>query len=115
MTELMAAILNFLKKNLCFLISRIEHEDYEHTDVIVYYNGQLFWIPPTTTHTSCDFDFTYWPWDIQKCQVVLGSWTKSGNELDVVNMDHSNVCNESSFPNPPLSLFYSSQRKGRER
>ena len=78
-------------------IFRIEHEDYENTDVICYYNGNLFWIPPVTTHTSCAFDFTYWPWDVQRCQIVLGSWTKTGNELDVVNLNNQNVSTSLSY------------------
>ena len=45
-----------------------------------------FWVPPVTTHTSCELDYSYWPWDIQKCDMVIGSWTKSGWEVDVFNM-----------------------------
>ena len=36
-------------------------------------------------------DYTYWPWDEQRCFVVIGSWTKSGEELDVVNMSGRNI------------------------
>ena len=64
----------------------IIHEDYEDTDAIIYSWGMAFWVPPVTTHTSCELDYSYWPWDIQKCNMVIGSWTKSGWEVDVFNM-----------------------------
>lgn len=44
-----------------------------------------------TFHTSCDFDFTYWPWDVQQCAIIIGSWTKTGDELDIINMNNKNV------------------------
>ena len=33
----------------------ISHEDYEDTNIIVHSDGRIFWIPPVTFHTSCDF------------------------------------------------------------
>merc|ERR1712223_548408 len=68
------------------LFNSIIHEDYEDTDAIIYSWGMAFWVPPVTTHTSCELDYSYWPWDIQKCNMVIGSWTKSGWEVDVFNM-----------------------------
>jgi hypothetical protein len=40
---------------------------------------------PTLSRSS------YWPWDEQTCKIVLGSWTKTGEELDVINMSGENV------------------------
>ena len=42
-------------------------------------------------HTSCDLDWTYWPWDRQTCHLVVGSWTKTGWELDVQNLSGENL------------------------
>ena len=42
-------------------------------------------------HTSCDLDWTYWPWDRQVCHLVVGSWTKTGWELDVQNLSKKNI------------------------
>ena len=67
------------------------HEDYENTDVIIYSSGLIYWVPPMTLHTTCELDYSYWPWDTQKCCMIIGSWTKSGWEIDVVNMNHKNV------------------------
>lgn len=69
----------------------MEHEDYEATDVVIYSHGQLFWVPPVTTHTTCNLDYKYWPWDVQTCSLLVGSWTKNGWEIDVSNMNKRNV------------------------
>lgn len=75
------------------LFNSVTHEDYEDTDVIVYNSGQLFWVPPLTAHTTCQLNYYYWPWDTQSCELIVGSWTKSGWEVDVVNMNGGNVTN----------------------
>jgi len=69
----------------------MKHEDYETTDVIAHNNGWCFWVPPMTTYTYCKLDFTYWPWDIQNCVITHGSWTRSGWELDIFNMNGKNI------------------------
>ena len=74
-----------------FCFYSIRHEDYENTDVIIYSSGLIYWVPPMTLHTTCELDYSYWPWDTQKCCMIIGSWTKSGWEIDVVNMNHKNV------------------------
>ncbi len=55
------------------VFNALEHEDYESTNVIVKSSGWIFWIPPVTFHTSCDFNYKYWPWDEQMCQVRIYS------------------------------------------
>ena len=52
---------------------------------------QIWWVPPVNLHTSCDLDWTYWPWDRQVCHLVVGSWTKTGWELDVQNLNRKNI------------------------
>lgn len=51
---------------------------------------QVWWVPPVNLHTSCDLDWTYWPWDRQTCHLVVGSWTKTGWELDIQNLNGQN-------------------------
>ena len=85
----------------------IIHEDYEDTDAIIYSWGMAFWVPPVTTHTSCELDYSYWPWDIQKCNMVIGSWTKSGWEVDVFNMgqtDGTKNVGRGTHAGPKISL-----------
>ena len=64
-------------------------------------------------HTSCDLDWTYWPWDRQTCHLVLGSWTKTGWELDVQNLNGRNLTSVdmSSFAPGAWSLVRGHQRQ----
>ena len=57
-------------------------------------------------HTSCDLDWTYWPWDRQVCHLVVGSWTKTGWELDIQNLNRKNisVVDKSNFAPSAWSL-----------
>eukprot|EP00090_Calanus_glacialis_P013211 TRINITY_DN21854_c0_g1_i1.p1 TRINITY_DN21854_c0_g1~~TRINITY_DN21854_c0_g1_i1.p1 ORF type:complete len:446 (-),score=84.38 TRINITY_DN21854_c0_g1_i1:281-1480(-) len=68
----------------------VEHFDYEKTELLVLNDGQVWWVPPVNLHTSCDLDWTYWPWDRQTCHLVVGSWTKTGWELDIQNLNGQN-------------------------
>ena len=83
----------------------MKHEDYETTDVIAHNNGWCFWVPPMTTYTYCKLDFTYWPWDIQNCVITYGSWTRSGWELDIFNMNGKNVRKKYFFTNKHKSQY----------
>jgi hypothetical protein len=38
-------------------------------------------------HVFFQLNYYYWPWDTQSCELIVGSWTKSGWEVDVVNMN----------------------------
>merc|ERR1719347_242926 len=69
----------------------VEHFEYEQVDMMIQFDGQIWWVPPTTLHTSCTLDLTYWPWDRQVCHLTVGSWTKTGWELDIQNLDGSNI------------------------
>ena len=96
-----------------FTFCSVVHEDYEHTDVLIYSDGQLFWVPPVTSHTTCEgLDLTYWPWDFQDCAIVLGSWTKSGWQLDPVLMGHTkeNVSYSPGLSKDLSSIIYNALR-----
>ena len=51
------------------------------TQVIVYSNGVNVWNSPAIFHSLCNMDVTYFPFDVQKCQLKFGSWTLSTAEL----------------------------------
>ena len=92
-----------------FIYCSVVHEDYEATDVLINSDGSLFWVPPVTSHTLCEgLDLTYWPWDFQDCAIIIGSWTKSGWQLDPVLMGHSkeNVSDYSSSSFLKRSVFH---------
>ncbi len=72
-------------------VCRVDQSYYMSTDCILRSDGLVFWIPPVTFRTACDLDYSYWPWDVQVCKVVIGSWTKTGEEIDlVVSLDDTN-------------------------
>lgn len=56
---------------------------YGVTNCIVYSNGKVLFVPPVELKTFCDLDLKYWPFDTQKCNIVLGSWTYSELALNV--------------------------------
>ncbi|CAO1319692.1 unnamed protein product [Diamesa serratosioi] len=59
----------------------IDH--YGKTNTILYNNGHVLWVPPSKFETFCSFDFKYWPFDVQTCSIVIGSWTYSGYQIDL--------------------------------
>ena len=44
---------------------------------------KIWWSTPVNLHTSCELDWTYWPWDRQICSLLVGSRTKTGWMLDI--------------------------------
>jgi len=54
---------------------------------VVSSTGEVFWMPPAIFKSSCSIDIVYFPFDIQTCDLKLGSWTYDGFKLDVFFMD----------------------------
>ncbi|XP_028398914.1 neuronal acetylcholine receptor subunit alpha-9-like [Dendronephthya gigantea] len=54
------------------------------TKVQVSSDGACRWLSPYFSSTSCNIDSTHFPFDEQKCQVEMASWTATGNVIDVV-------------------------------
>jgi hypothetical protein len=72
-------ILNFLAG------SSIDH--YGNTNCIVYNNGKVLWVPPSKFDTFCELDLKYWPFDKQTCQIIIGSWTYSGFQINLTTAE----------------------------
>ncbi|XP_069678421.1 neuronal acetylcholine receptor subunit alpha-10-like [Periplaneta americana] len=45
--------------------------------------GEVLCAPPVTHTTTCAADLRRWPYDTHKCGLVLGSWSHSGEELNL--------------------------------
>lgn len=56
---------------------------YGRTTCIVYAGGKVLWVPPSQFQVFCDLDLRNWPYDVQKCMVKVGSWTYSGNMINL--------------------------------
>lgn len=52
------------------------------TDCLVFNTGSVICVPAVKYISKCDGDYTYWPYDQQKCRIVLGSWSYAGEEVD---------------------------------
>lgn len=45
---------------------------------MLFYDGIVFWPPPTQLRSTCKTDVTYFPFDSQHCAIKFGSWTYDG-------------------------------------
>ncbi|XP_033226542.1 acetylcholine receptor subunit alpha-type acr-16-like isoform X2 [Belonocnema kinseyi] len=62
-------------------INAVEH--YGDTHCLVDDDGTVFWVPPTQFLAFCDLDLRLWPFDTHTCSLKLGSWTYSGDQIDL--------------------------------
>ncbi len=53
------------------------------TNVLVYSNGLMLWVPPGTYKSVCRVDVRNWPFDEHMCFLKFGSWTYDGYVLDI--------------------------------
>ncbi|KAK9876611.1 hypothetical protein WA026_013989, partial [Henosepilachna vigintioctopunctata] len=56
---------------------------YANTHFLVYENGEILWVPPCQFTVLCDLNLRYWPFDVQTCNLKFGSWTYSGDLIDL--------------------------------
>ncbi|NXX21863.1 ACHA7 protein, partial [Podargus strigoides] len=71
-----------------------------HTNVLVNYSGSCQYIPPGRAQraffcilkSTCYIDVRWFPFDVQKCDLKFGSWTRSGwlIHLQMLEADISN-------------------------
>jgi len=61
----------------------------DREQVVLSSTGEIFWIPPYMLTTSCKLDFTWFPFDEQKCDIKFGSWTHNGWQLDIKTASES--------------------------
>ena len=57
-------------------IYRAEHmtQDFDKMGVLISHTGRIHWEPGGIFSTTCDMDITFFPFDIQKCSIVVGTW-----------------------------------------
>ncbi|XP_072016672.1 neuronal acetylcholine receptor subunit alpha-10-like [Amphiura filiformis] len=53
------------------------------TYVMVYSNGSAYWFVPAIYGSSCRMQIRYFPFDTQKCDMRLSSWSYDGNHIDL--------------------------------
>lgn len=57
------------------------------TKVVLQHDGTNSWFAPTEIKSICKIDITFFPFDEQKCPLVFGSWTYTGNYLNLTKKD----------------------------
>ncbi|XP_056638275.1 acetylcholine receptor subunit alpha-L1-like [Diorhabda sublineata] len=58
-----------------------------NTHFLVYPDGKVLWVPPTQLTVLCGLDLKNWPFDKQECYMKFGSWTYSGDQIDLLHYD----------------------------
>ena len=53
------------------------------TNIVVKNDGSCLWVPPGLFLSTCKIDITWFPFDDQKCELKLGSWTYEAKEIDL--------------------------------
>ncbi|KHJ85990.1 Neurotransmitter-gated ion-channel ligand binding domain protein [Oesophagostomum dentatum] len=53
------------------------------TNMVVYNDGKVHWVPPGIFKISCKINIEWFPFDEQQCKFKFGSWTYDGYKLDL--------------------------------
>lgn len=62
-------------------MSQISAQGYVHA--LVYNDGMIYWIPPSTFFSICEVNLKYYPYDVHTCTLKFASWTMSGEDIDL--------------------------------
>jgi len=52
-------------------------------EVVITPSGSVTWIPPYKLTSTCKIDNTWFPYDMQECDIKLGSWVWNGFMMDI--------------------------------
>ena len=69
-------------------------EVFPETRAIILSEGNVLWVVPAMTKSSCKIDVTYFPFDEQRCPLKFGSWTYDGFQMDLVTLNESGDLNK---------------------
>jgi len=64
-------------------MSSDEYETIFNTECLVFNTGTVICVPSVKYVSKCNPDYTYWPHDQHTCRITLGSWSHTGEEIDV--------------------------------
>ena len=60
-------------------------ENLKWSNVEVNSNGDILWSRPGIIQSTCSFDMTHFPYDIQVCELKFGSWSYTGSHLKLID------------------------------
>nr|QRN45444.1 nicotinic ACH-beta2 receptor [Carausius morosus] len=67
------------------------------SNVLIYPDGEVMWIPPAIYQSSCTIDVTYFPFDQQTCIMKFGSWTFNGDQVSLALYNNKNFVDLSDY------------------
>lgn len=67
------------------------------SNVLIYPNGDVLWVPPAIYQSSCTIDVTYFPFDQQTCIMKFGSWTFNGDQVSLALYNNKNFVDLSDY------------------
>ena len=56
-------------------------ENLKWSNVEISSNGNILWSRPGIMQSTCSFDMTNFPYDVQTCEMKFGSWSYTGSHL----------------------------------
>ncbi|GFS22910.1 neuronal acetylcholine receptor subunit alpha-3 [Elysia marginata] len=56
---------------------------YDENVVLVDESGLVNWKPSQVIKTGCDIDVTYYPFDTQKCKIIVSTWMSTKDDIDI--------------------------------
>ncbi|XP_006617845.1 5-hydroxytryptamine receptor 3A-like isoform X1 [Apis dorsata] len=56
-------------------------------ECIVFNSGTILCVPFTTYTPVCEFDHSWWPYDILNCTIHIASWSHGSNEIKLNSLD----------------------------
>ncbi|VDK49183.1 unnamed protein product, partial [Cylicostephanus goldi] len=74
------------------------------SNVLVYPDGSVNWIPPGIFRISCRIAVAWFPFDLQECFMKFGSWTFDGSKLNL-DVDDNGFDLSSYTPNGEWELL----------
>ncbi|XP_017772159.1 PREDICTED: neuronal acetylcholine receptor subunit alpha-2-like [Nicrophorus vespilloides] len=81
---------------------------YGNAHALVYSNGHILLVPPVQIVVLCEMNLRYWPFDTQTCNLIFGSWTYNGLQVDLELYENKTVLdNEMLINNSEWKLLRS--------
>ena len=59
--------------------------DFDRMGVLVASDGKMHWEPGGIFTTTCDIDITFFPFDLQRCEIVVGAWAYYSQKMNLIN------------------------------
>ncbi|CAB4063684.1 CHRNN [Lepeophtheirus salmonis] len=67
------------------------------SNVLIYPDGEVLWVPPAIYQSSCTIDVTYFPFDQQTCIMKFGSWTFTGDQVSLTLYNNKDYVDLSDY------------------